>query len=120
MQKERTVSLLLRISIAFSFIYVGISSFLNPTSWIGYIPGFIDNIFPRAIFLNIHAVIDILLGLWLLSNKKTFYSASLAAVILFGITIFNLSSMEIVFRDISILLAAIALAILHKETTSDF
>ena len=67
------------------------------------------------IFLPIFSVYEIALGLWLLSNKKTFYAAILSALTMAGIVIFNLQGMNVVFRDVTIFFAAAALAVLTKD-----
>ena len=107
----KKISLLLRLGLAFSFIYVAISSFLNPSSWIGFFPGFLqkDNI------LTAFSVYEIILGIWILSGKKLFYSSILAGLTLFGIIISNFGAFDIVFRDITILFMAIALALLSRD-----
>ena len=99
----------------FHFFYVAISSFANPTIWTGFFPSFFSSIIPAQIFMPIFSVYEIALGLWLLSNKKTFYAAILSALTMAGIVIFNLQGMNVVFRDVTIFSAAIALAILTKE-----
>ena len=113
--KKKWASFFLRMGIAFSFIYVGVMAFSNPSSWIGFIPLFIENFISRGSFLIIHGIFNLLLGVWLLSNWKIFYASLISVFILFSIFIFNLNSFDIVFRDISILLAAIALGILSYE-----
>ena len=110
--KENKAQLFLRLGLAFVFIYVAISAYLNPTNWIGFIPDFV--IISKSSFLIIHSIFNLALGLWLLSNKKIFYASIVSAIALFSITIFNLGAMDIVFRDIGLLLAAIALAYLSK------
>lgn len=109
------VSLILRIGLAFSFIYVAISAFLNPTNWIGFIPVFLDSIFSRELFLTTHIIFNLILGIWLLTNKKTYYAAIVSAVALFFITVFNLGALDIVFRDVSLFFMALALVFLSKK-----
>ncbi len=113
--KEKLASFFLRIGIAFSFIYVGVMAFSNPSSWIGFVPSFIENFVSKESFLYTHGLFDFLLGLWIISGKKTFHASILASLAMLGIIIFNLNSFDIVFRDISILFAAIALGILSWE-----
>jgi uncharacterized membrane protein len=105
---------LLRIGIAFSLFYAGISIFLNPNSWIGFVPEVIRNIAGNNA-LYAHAFFDIFLGVWLLTNKKIFYASALTAINIFLITIFNLGALDIVFRDITIFFSAIALTVLTKK-----
>ncbi|MEK6847300.1 MAG: hypothetical protein AABY16_03980 [Nanoarchaeota archaeon] len=115
MDKEKIISLFLRGGIAFSFIYAAVFAYLNPTNWIGYIPDFLTFGLDKLFFLKIHSVVDLILGLWLLWGKKLFYSSVVSAVIIFGIIIFNINSFDIVFRDVSIFLAAVALAVMSYE-----
>ena len=41
-EKERLVSLFLRLGVAFAFLYPPISGLLAPSSWIGYFPLFYE------------------------------------------------------------------------------
>ena len=115
MENNKLISLLLRAGIAFSFFYAAIFSFVNPTNWIGFFPSFLTNLIPGVILLPIFSVYEILLGLWLISNKKIFYASVLSSMTLFSVVIFNLGVLDIVFRDISILFASIALSFLSRE-----
>ena len=98
-------ALLLRIGLAFSLLYAAISSFITPSSWIAFLPTFLK----FTAILHIFSIIEIILALWLLSGKKLFYGAGLTSLALFGIVIANIGSLDIIFRDITILLAALAL-----------
>ena len=113
MKKEKLASLLLRFGIAFSFFYAAIASFINPTPWIGFLPKFLQ----INSVLTVFSIGEIILGLWLLSNWRVFYAAILSAIAMLGIVIFNLGAMDIVFRDITILLASIALAVLSRKNS---
>ena len=114
-KREKFVSFLLRAGIGFSFLYVGVMAFINPDAWIGFIPSFVEIIISRELFLIFHGILDLILGLWLLSGWKVFYASIVSGVLLFFIVIFNLVSLDVIFRDITILLAAIALGILSKD-----
>lgn len=107
-------SFCLRIGLAFTLIYAGISIFVNPESWTGFIPQFIRDISGNGnSSLFAHAVFDMILGIWLLFNWRVFWPAALTALNIFFITIFNLGAIEIVFRDVGLLFAALALLILN-------
>jgi uncharacterized membrane protein len=113
---NKRVSLILRIALAFSFIYAAISAFTTPNNWVGFIPDFLPgNFITYAYYLTIFSVIEIALGLWLLSNKKVKYAAIVSAIVLAGITVFNLGAIDIVFRDVSLFLVAVALIFLSKD-----
>lgn len=109
-------SFFLRIGLAFVFIYVAVSAFFNPETWIGFLPNFLGNEITKGYFLFAHDVFGVGLGLWLLSGKKTFYAAVVSSVMLAAIVLLNFGSLLIVFRDIGLFFAAVALAILSKRS----
>lgn len=112
------ISILLRTGLAISFFYAAISSLLNPAIWSGFVPDFLKFIISPKIFLSIHSAYELILGFLLMSDYKTFYLSILSAVTLFIIIIFNLNFLDIVFRDIGLLLMAIALMVLSYKTNS--
>ena len=109
------VSFFLRSGLAIVFFYAATAALLSPDSWVGFIPQFVRNIVDPYLFLKIHFAFEAILGLWLLSNKKIFYAAVIAVLDLLSIIIFNIGALDIVFRDITILFAAIALAVLSYK-----
>ena len=115
MKKDKLILLMLQIGISFTFVYAAISSFINPQSWIGFIPNFITNTITRSYILAFFSFYEILLSIWLLSSKKLFYSSLLSSITLFFITILNFDSLDIVFRDIGLLFASISLVILSTK-----
>ena len=114
MKREQLVSILLRIGIAITFLYAAVGSFLNPSSWIGFFPEWMRNLVPDNVILSFFSVYEIILGVWLISGKKLFYSALLASLTLLGIIIFNLSAFDIIFRDVAILFSAVALVFIGR------
>ena len=100
---------LLRGGIAFSFLYVAVASLQNPANWVGFFPAWAFKVASEETTLFLFSGIEIGLALWLISGKKGVYAASAAAALLLGITVFNLGALDIVFRDVSIAVAAIAL-----------
>ncbi len=106
------VSFFLRCGLALVFLYAAIAGFLNPLAWVGFVPNFIKALIPATTFLHIYGSFQVLLALWLLSNKKIYFAALLSALILFAIIIANIKDLEIVFRDIAIMFGALALAVL--------
>lgn len=113
--RKALVSFFLRIGIAIVFLYASISAFLNPVAWGGFIPPFVKAIISVETFLLFHSILNIVLCLWLLSDKKTFYASIISSIAIFFIVIFNIGSLDILFRDVAIFFAAIALAILSYE-----
>ena len=114
--KNKLAIVSLKLGLAFAFFYAAASSFANPTAWFGFFPEFIRNLPPGNLILNFFSVGEIFLGIWLTTSYKTFYAAVLSAVIIFGIVVFNLGAMDIIFRDVTIFFAAVALALLTKNS----
>ena len=104
---NKTVFLLLRIGVAFAFIYPAVSAFITPTNWIGFLPIFLAT----ETFLLLWGIVEIILGLWILSGKKIFIPSLLASLALIGVIVFNFTQIDILFRDVVILLVTISLAI---------
>ncbi len=114
-KRESLISFFLRSGLTIVFLYSGIASLLAPENWIGFVPGFIIDIFPASIFLILFSIYEIALGAWLLSNKKIFQASILSALTMVVIVMANMFLFDIVFRDIAILFMAIALAILSRK-----
>jgi len=111
-----TVEILLRIGVAFAFIYPAVAAFFDPLSWVGFFPIFLRDIVPNdTLLLHAFGITEIVIALWVLVGKRIFVPSSIAAVYLAGIILFNLSLFDIIFRDLPILLMAVALAVLHYE-----
>jgi uncharacterized membrane protein YphA (DoxX/SURF4 family) len=107
--KGTNVSLILRIALAFVFLYASVSSFLSPNDWIGYMPRFMRGIVPDQLLLAGFSVFEIVLSGWLLSGFYVRYAALLAAAMLAGIVVLNPALLPITFRDVGLFIAALAL-----------
>ncbi len=100
---------LLRTALALVFLYASISSFMSPQDWVGYLPQFMRDIVPANILLPFFSIYELGLATWLLSGLYAKYAALLAAATLAGIVLSNFSLLPISFRDIALMLAALAL-----------
>jgi uncharacterized membrane protein YphA (DoxX/SURF4 family) len=107
--KGSNVSLILRIALAFVFLYAAVSSFVSPDDWIGYMPRFMRGIVPDQMLLGGFSLFEIVLSVWLLSGLYAKYAALLAAAMLAGIVVLNPALLPITFRDIGLFIAALAL-----------
>lgn len=107
-------ALLLRVAIAFVFLYAAIAAFIDPSSWIGFVPEWMRSLIPENLFLLTFNSYQIILALWLLSGKRIFWAAIIATLNLAAIVILNLGSFDLVFRDVGLALAAGALAVMSK------
>jgi uncharacterized membrane protein YphA (DoxX/SURF4 family) len=109
MQSKKLVSIILRVSLAFAFIYPAVSAVLDPSSWIGYFPPFLLGYIPDMVLLHSFGAAEVILALWLLWGWKAQIPAAVMALILLAIVVFNTAQFEITFRDLSIMGMAIAL-----------
>ena len=108
-------SFILRVALAVPFLFAAIDATLRPDAWIGFMPVFLQNLFPNALLLGAFSFYEAGLGVWLLSGWRTKYAAALSALTLLAITIVNIAVLEIVFRDVGLLLAAVSLGVLQYE-----
>lgn len=108
----------LRGALAFSFLYPPINAWSDPAAWVGYFPAFTQGILPDATLLHVFGVVEIVLALWILSGWKIFFPSLIAAAMLFTIVAFNMSEFQVLFRDVSIALLALALAYAHRPLKS--
>lgn len=111
MQNLKVVSFLLRLSIASVFLYAASAATFQPQNWIWYIPEFVRHIAPALLLLHVFSLYQVVLSIWILSGRKTFYAASLASLTLLGIIIVNFNVLDVLFRDFTIFFASLALAI---------
>jgi uncharacterized membrane protein YphA (DoxX/SURF4 family) len=113
---------LLRIALGFAFLYPAIHAFFDPTTWLGYFPPFVTQAFDiiavplklsDVVLLHSFGFLEIILAVWVLFGKRVRTPALIMAVLLFAIVGFNLgpANFSVLFRDVSIAFAAIALAL---------
>lgn len=104
--------LLLRLAVAFSFAYPPLAALSDPDSWIGYFPAFIPS---SILLLHIFGAVELVIALWLVLGKRIIIPSVLAAFILAAIVILNGVQFDVLFRDISIALAALALGLMDVQ-----
>lgn len=110
---EAFVSFLLRTGLAMTFLFAAIAAFLEPDAWVGFLPEWMRNLAPETVLLFGFCLYETFLAFWLLSNKRPFEAAVLSSVTLLLIIFANITALSIVFRDVAILFAALALSVLH-------
>lgn len=110
---NKNAILLLKIGVAFAFIYPALSAFTDPSQWIGYVPMWVDSFIPREIFLQIFSTIEIFVAIGVLYWDNPIPSI-IAGTMLVTIVLFNKSEFSVVFRDLSIATMAFGLALLTR------
>lgn len=121
-KKEDAILLLLKLGVTFAFIYPAIAAYLAPLNWIGYFPPFLLDVFGEEnheILLHLFGISEILIALWILIGKRIFIPSILASLYLLAIVLLNLAQLDVIFRDISILLMAVALALMSYQEKRD-
>ncbi|MBI4250722.1 DoxX family membrane protein [Candidatus Uhrbacteria bacterium] len=108
-QYEHLVSFFLRSGLAVGFLYAALSSFLDPNAWVGFLPIEVRAVISGQALLALFSLYEIALSLWLLSGRAVRNAARASIATMTLIIIFNLPSLDIVFRDLVILAAAAAL-----------
>lgn len=109
--------ILLRVAVAFAFLYPPIAALSDPFSWIGYFPAFLSTLIGANAELLLHAfgVVEVVIAVWILFGKRVFWPSCVAAVLLVAIVVVNPVQFDVLFRDLSIALAAAALAAMHRN-----
>ncbi len=117
MEKKNAAIMALRIGLAFAFLYPAISSLITPSDWIGFVPRIFRDLFDGEQFLILFSIIEILIGLGILFVRRPTLFLYAAIGILGAVVYFNLGAFDLVFRDISIIAMAIALALYTVKGT---
>jgi len=113
---NRTAILLLRVSLAFAFLYAAYGFWSNPNDWLGYIPSFVRDIgLSQGVLLMLIVGVHLIIALWLLSGWRIFIPSILAAIFFGSVVYFNQNQLDVLFRDISLALVAFALALSSRR-----
>ena len=91
------------------FAYAAIDAFREPAAWISFVPAFSTKFIAAKTALDLLSAFQLFLVVWLLVGRYVKLAAVVAAAMLAGIMIFNISTFLITFRDIGLVAAAIAL-----------
>ena len=113
MEWNRLAVFILRLGVAFAFLYPPINAWTNPSDWIGYFPPFTRGIVPDEILLHAFGLVEIIIAVWILWGRNIFWPSLLAAAMLIGIVVFNMNNFIVLFRDVSLAAAALSLALMH-------
>jgi hypothetical protein len=109
---------ILRWGLAFVFFYAAIASLLDPTAWAGYVPQFLDGFISPSLFLAGFSIYELILAGMLFWGKKLWWSSLFATITLAGIVIFDFQVIDVVFRDVGLAFAALALFQTARDNNS--
>ena len=113
MKKEEAVSLLLRFSLGFVFLWFGIDKFVHPEIWAGWMPSWL--VLPQTQFIYALGVVETVIGLCLVLRVAVSVAACAAAFLLACIIV-SVPWSEISVRDIGLLGAVLALVFAKRDS----
>lgn len=119
MSAERKAYLVLRVGIAFAFLYPPINALFDPDSWIGYFPSFMHGFLPDLVLLHAFGAVEMIIALWILSGWKIFWPSIAATAILTGIVIFGYRDFQVLFRDVTIAMMSLSLVLLSFRSRTE-
>lgn len=114
LNNQTLASWLLRLGLAFVFVYAAAGTLLHPHLWQGYLPAFVQKWPLVHLLLKGLALYEIALAVWLLSGRYVKYAALLCAATLAGIILAQPQDLIITFRDVGLVFMALALAAIEK------
>ncbi len=117
MNSDRIAQLVLRIGVAFAFLYPPFNALSDPDSWIGYFPVFAKGYVSNEVLLHTFGVVEVVIALWILSGWRIFWPSIVATAMLLTIVFFNPTNFQVLFRDLAIAAIPLALA-LHQKSQS--
>lgn len=106
---------ILRWGLAFVFFYAAISALRHPDLWAAYFPQSILQAASSNVILVGFSIYELLLAAWLFIGKKTRWASLFAVITFAAIVLFNLPSMDAVFGDVGLAMAALALYETSRE-----
>ncbi len=109
---------LVRWGLAFVFLYAGAASLIEPMDWVGYFPPFLERVISQNILLPLFSFIEIGLGGWLLWGKHPREAGAVSFLLFFGIIVVNTNVFGVVFRDVGLSFAALALVLNPVDNSS--
>jgi hypothetical protein len=111
---DQLPSWLLRGGLAFAFLYAAGASFLHPTTFARYFPSFLPATWASEL-LPVFAGFEVVLAALLMTSRFTYVASLLAAATLVGIVVANPDAFAVLFRNVAIACAALALALLNRQ-----
>ena len=110
---QKAADIVLRAGVAFAFLFPAVNALFDPVSWFAYFPSFVRGLAPEPVLLHGFGLLEVLIALWILSGKNIFWPCMAATLILLAIIATSFGDFQVLFRDLSIAAAALALGLIH-------
>ncbi|KKU91299.1 MAG: hypothetical protein UY23_C0002G0038 [Candidatus Jorgensenbacteria bacterium GW2011_GWA1_48_11] len=108
---------IIRFGLGLVFLYAGLLMWVEPASWLDFVPAWLGKIIERHTLLSIYAVFELFVAALLLFNKWVKLAAFLAFLDFLSIIVFYGVDL-VTFRDVGLMLSALALLFLLLEEKS--
>ena len=115
-KSDRLVSLLIRLGLAFVFLWAAVFMTFYPEKYIHYFPQFMRDLVPGYLLLHVFAVFEVILSFFLIIGRFTFIAAIISFLTMLSLTMVNLGEFPVLFRNVSIILSALALVIQSRKS----
>ena len=109
-------SLFLRLGLAFVFLYAAVYMTFSPENYISYFPKFMRDLVPGYLLLHVFAIFEVILSFFLIIGRFTFIAAIISFLTMFALTVVNLDRFNVLFRNVSIILSALALVVQSRKS----
>ncbi|MBI4441490.1 DoxX family protein [Candidatus Woesearchaeota archaeon] len=115
-------TVILRVGLAFVFLWFGIDKFIHPLIWANWVPDWMAVLIPVPLstFMIIQGVVEVVVGFLLLIGYQTRFAAFLAVVTILGaeLAMFGTGQIEIMVRDAGLLAASLSLVLTGSDCLS--
>ena len=111
-KNDKIRHILTRLAVAQVLIIFGIWEIVQPVYWNSFVPAFVSSFMNINLFVQLHGIFILILGIAILIGAYLRISASLAVLTTLAVIVFLLISSgfsDIIIRDIVIVLAAASL-----------
>ena len=115
-KSERLASLLIRFGLAFVFLYAAVYMTISPEKYIDYFPQFMRDLVPGYTLLHVFAIFEVIHSFFLIIGKFKFINAIISFLTMLSLTIVNLDKFSVLFRNVSIILSALALVFMSRKS----
>lgn len=107
----RLQSLVLRFGLAFVFVYAAVSAVVDPLRFAGYMPHGMPPVLVERVCLPLFSAYEAILAACFLAGRRLFAASILATLTLVGIIVLNPDKFSVLFRNVGIIGAALAVAL---------
>lgn len=103
----------LRFAVGGTFLWFGLDKWFHPEAWEGWVPGWAWAFLPlsEALFMKVMAVLEVAVGVAMVSARRVREAAAIATVVMAGISL-SIGLNAIAVRDTSLLGACLAMLVI--------